>query len=36
LQVRVRGAEIIVFDIYERSPADIEQLMRRNLEPRGS
>jgi hypothetical protein len=32
LQLRVRGAEIIIFDIYDRTPAEIEQLLRRNLD----
>lgn len=32
LQLRVRGAEIIIFDIYDRTPAEIEQLFRRNLD----
>jgi hypothetical protein len=32
LRVQVRGAEIIVFDIYEASPEEIEALLRRNLE----
>jgi hypothetical protein len=32
VQLRVRGAEIVVFDIYERTPQEIEQLLRRNLD----
>lgn len=32
LQLHVRGAQIIVFDIYDRTPEEIEQLLRRNLD----
>jgi hypothetical protein len=32
LRLQVRGAEIIVFDIYDRTPEKIEQLLRRNLD----
>jgi hypothetical protein len=32
LQLRVRGAEIVIFDIYEYTPAEIEELFRRNLD----
>jgi hypothetical protein len=31
LQIRVRGGEIIVHDIYEMSPPELETLVRRNL-----
>jgi hypothetical protein len=31
LQIRVRGAEIIAFDIYDRSPSEMESIIRRNL-----
>jgi len=33
LQIRVRGSEIIAFDIYERTPAELESLVRSNLDP---
>jgi hypothetical protein len=32
LRLQVRGAQILVFDIYERTPEEIEQLLRRNLD----
>ena len=32
VQLQVRGAEIIIFDIYDRTPAEIEELFRRNLD----
>jgi hypothetical protein len=31
LQIKVRGGEIIVHDIYEMSPAELETIVRRNL-----
>ncbi len=32
VQLRVRGAEILILDIYERSPSEIEELFRRNID----
>jgi hypothetical protein len=32
VQILVRGGEILVLDIYERSPAELERLIRGNLE----
>jgi hypothetical protein len=36
LQIRVRGAEIIAFDIYNRSPSEMEAMIRRNLAQPGT
>ncbi|MCC7475959.1 MAG: hypothetical protein IT425_11220 [Pirellulales bacterium] len=33
VQIRIRGGEIIAFDIYERSPTELESLIRAHLEP---
>jgi hypothetical protein len=32
VHIRVQGAEIIVLDIYERAPREIEEMLRRNLD----